>query len=241
MTLLSFENVSKRFPDGRREVAALEDVSLEVYEGDFVGLWGMRRSGKSSLLRIAAGEELPDEGRVFFDGQELTSLSPDRRARLRRHRGIALVVLEWHPAASNKPVVDHVALPLLSDGMSMRDARKGAYKALERVGIPDCAHGPLSGLSRSERVRVVLARSLVHQPRLLLVDEPAVLLRPSEAHALYDLLHSLGKQGDLALVVASEDIGPIRKARRVMSIDSGIVRSMDHPGTVLQFRDPGRR
>jgi predicted ABC-type transport system involved in lysophospholipase L1 biosynthesis ATPase subunit len=242
MSLLSLERVSKRYPDGRREITVLDDVSLELVEGDFVGIWGMRRSGKSTLLQVAAGRQLPDEGHVRFGGEDLTRMSPDRRARLQRHEGIALLSAGWSPAR-NKPVLEHVALALLSDGMSLREAREPAWRALERVGVAGCAHMPADGLSQSERIRVALAQALVHEPRLLLVDEPAVLLRPGDAVELYELLSSLGRGSRLAIVIASEDIAPIRKARRMFSIDSGRLRAMDQPGRLVPFpeRPRGRR
>lgn len=234
MSLLSLQRVFKRYPDGRREVTVLDDVSLEIDEGDFVGIWGMRRSGKSTLLQVAAGKEPPDQGAVCFDGEDMTKMSPDRRARLLRHGGIGLLSVDWNPER-NKPVVEHVALPLLSDGMSLREAREPAWRALERVGIAACAYMPADRLSHGERVRVALAQTLVHEPRVLLVDEPAVPLKPTEVIELYELLRSLGHDSQLAIVIASEDIAPIRKARRMFSIDAGSLRSMDRPGTLVQF------
>jgi predicted ABC-type transport system involved in lysophospholipase L1 biosynthesis ATPase subunit len=239
MSLLVLERVSKRHPDGRREIAVLDDGSLEVDDGDFVGIWGVRRSGKSTLLQIAAGREPPDQGAVYFDGEDVTRMSPDRRATLLRHGGIGLLSVDWTPER-NKPVVEHVALPLLSDGMSLREAREPAWRALERVGIAGCASMPADRVSHGERVRVALAQTLVHEPRVLLVDEPAVPLRPREGVELYELLRALGHDSRLAIVIASEDIAPIRKARRMFSIDAGRLRSMDHPGTLVQFPERPR-
>ena len=234
MSLLALEHVSKRYPDGRRELTVLDDVSLEVDDGDFVGIWGMRRSGKSTLLQVAAGKETPDEGTVSFAGKDLTRMSPDRRAKLLRHGGIGLLGVDWCPER-NKPVVDHVALALLSDGMSLREAREPAWRALERVGVAGCAYMAADRVSHGERIRVALAQALIHRPRLLLVDEPAGSLRPSEGVELYELLRSLGGDSGLAVVIASEDIAPIRRARRMFSIDAGSLRSMDRPGTLVQF------
>lgn len=236
MSLLALNHVSKHCLDGRRQLAILDDVSLEIDAGDFVGIWGMRRSGKTTLLRVAAGRELPDEGEVWYDGDEVTRMSPNRRARLQRRGGTGLLSADWHPER-NKAVVEHVALPLLSDGVSLREARKPAWRELERVGISGCAYMAADRLSHGERLRVALAQTLVHEPRVLLVDEPAMSLRPSEGLELYDLLHSLGQSLGLAVVIASEDIAPVRKAQRMMSIDGGRVRSMDQPGTLVQFPD----
>ncbi len=239
MSLLSLEHVSKRYQDGRGHNSVLDDVSLELYDGDMLGIWGMRRSGKTTLLQVMAGREQPDEGTVRFDGQDVTNMSADRRTRLQRRGGIGLLSSDWRPAR-NKPVVEHVALPLLSDGMSLREARAPAWQALERVGVASCAHMPAERLSADERIRVALAQTLVHEPRVLLVDEPAVLLRPGEGVELYELLRSLGHQSQIAIVIASEELAPIRKARRVMSIDGGRLRAMEQPGTLVQFPDRPR-
>lgn len=234
MSLLSLKHISKRYQEGRGQITVLDDVCLEIEEGDFVGIWGMRRSGKTTLLQVAAGRQAPSEGRVCFDGQDLAELSPDRRAKLYRRNGIGLITPDWRPER-NKPVVDHVSLPLLSDGMSLREAREPAWCALERVGVVGCGYLPADRLSQGERMRVALAQALVHEPRLLFVDEPAVLLRPSEAVELYELLCTFGRDPELAIVIASEDVAPIRKARRMMSISDGKLRSMDQPGMLVSF------
>lgn len=240
MSLLSLTNVTKHYPDGLGEITVLDRVSFEVDEDDFVGVWGMRRSGKSTLLQIAAGRLLPDEGSVRFDGDEVTRMSSDRRVRLRRHGGIGLVSGEWRPVR-NKPVVEHVAFPLLSDGMSLREAREPAWRALERVGGAGLARVSVDELSQLERIRVALAQALVREPRMLLFDEPAVLLRPSQAVELYELLGSLGRDGSLAVVIASEEISAIRDARRMFSIDSGRLRTTDRQGTLVQLPERARQ
>lgn len=240
MSLLKLEHVVKRYRDGRGHVTVLDDVSLDVESGDFVGLWGLRRSGKSTLLEVAAGRERVDQGQVIFDGQDMTRMSLDRRARLLRHGGIGLVSTDWRPAR-NKEAVEHVALPLLSDGCSLREARQRAWRVLERVDVADCGHVKVSRLSQAERVRVAVAQALIHQPRLLLVDEPAVLLRPSEGVELYALLEGLGADPELAVVLASEDVAAVRMTRRVISIDRGRVRSMDRAGALVQFSERAPR
>lgn len=234
MSLFAFEHVTKRVTDGRRELTVLEDVSFEVDAGDFVGLWGSPRSGKSTLLRIAAGMESPDEGRVLFDGHDLTSLSGNQRAELMRVGGIAHVCAAWRPSFSQE-VIEYVGLPLLADSMSLRQARRVAREQLERMGVLNCAHLPTERLSVGELIRVGLAQALAREPRLLLVDEPAVLPSPSERQELYSLLASLGHSSAMALLVASEDIAVIRRARRKMTVGAGSVHSMDKQGQVVSF------
>jgi predicted ABC-type transport system involved in lysophospholipase L1 biosynthesis ATPase subunit len=238
MSLLSLEGVTKQFPAGLDEIAVLENVSFQVEVGDFIGIQGERRSGKSSLLRIAAGWERPDEGWVLFAGEDLWALSDSARARLRRKDGIALASGTWRPP-SNKPALRHLQEALACERLSLRESREPAHRALERVGLDVSAYTPSDRLSPGELIRLGLAVRLVHRPRLLLIDEPAVLLRPSETAELHELLSKLGRESELALVIASEELSPIRIARRRFSLDDGALRSMDNPpGELLEFPDP---
>lgn len=237
MTLLSLTQVIRRYGDGRREVAVLDRVSMEVDANDFVGVWGPRRSGKTTLLRVAAGIEVPDAGMVRFDGQILTRMGASERAKALRTHGIAHVSGDWHPQL-NQLCIDCVALALLGDRVSLREARPLARRALERVGAGACAEEWTGRLSPGERMRVDLARGLVREPRLLLVDEPAVSPSPIECQELYGLLRSLAREDGLAVVLASEDLDALEGARRLMSISGGDLRSMDSEGVVVSF--PGR-
>jgi predicted ABC-type transport system involved in lysophospholipase L1 biosynthesis ATPase subunit len=234
MSLFAFEHVTKCYWDGRHPFTVLDDVSFEVDGGDFVGIWGMRRSGKSTLLRIAAGMELPDEGRILFDGQDVTLLSGDARAELLRAHGIGFVTSNWKPSVRQKSI-EYVAMPLLADSTSLRNARQVAGKELERMGVLNCAHMMTDRLSLGEALRVGLAAALACEPRLLLIDEPAVVLSPSERQELYALIASLGRASKPAVLVASEDMGVVRRARRMMTLGDGVLRSTDKEGEVLPF------
>ena len=193
--LLSLTHVTKRYVDGRRETLVLDDVSLQIDEGDFVGMWGPKRSGKSTLLRVMAGIERPDSGEVSFLDRDLPSMSARKRSRLLRRGGIALASSNWQTQVA-RPVVELVALAGGGDGTPMRDARASAREVLARVQATDCADVRTDRLTLGERLRVALAMALVREPRLLLVDEPAVLPSPIESDELYGLLRSLGEDQD---------------------------------------------
>lgn len=240
MALLSFEHVDKSHRDGRREVPVLRDVSFEIDSGDFVGLWGMRRAGKTTVLRLAAGLESPDGGSVRFDGADLGLLSGERRARLLREQGIGIVCTDRRPSL-NQTALEHVALPLLAAGVSLREARGPARRALSRAGALEFAESSVLGLARDSLIRVMLAQALVHAPRLLLVDEPAAFLNMREAAEIFALLQEMGRDRQVALVVASEDLRPLRHASRIMSVGGGSVRLMDEDGEVLRFPDRSAR
>jgi ABC-type lipoprotein export system ATPase subunit len=235
MPLLAFENVTQHAADiGGRPLPLLDSVSFEVHAGDSVGVWGMRRSGKSTLLRIAAGIELPESGAVRFEGEDLTQMSRRRRAELLR-RKIGFAPMEWH-ATRNELVVDHVAMPVLSLGSSLRRANLKARDVLDRVGATSRADARMTELSPGERTRVAIARALVRDPLLLIVDEPGSTPSPRDRDEIYALLRSLARDG-LTLIVASEDIGAIRIARRAMTLTDGELRSSDRAAHVVPFPD----
>ncbi len=215
----------------------LDSVSLEIEHGDFVGMWGPKRSGKSTLLCVMAGIEQPDSGEVSFDGQRMSGMPARERSRLLRRGGIALVSANWRTQIV-RPAVELVATAGASDGTPMREARTLARRALGQVEATDCADAQTDRLTLGERLRVGLAMALVREPRLLLVDEPAVLPSPLESDKLYGLLRSLGEQRNLAVVVASENLAALSGSVRRMAVSSGEVRSMDQDGVIVRFPAP---
>lgn len=235
--LLSLTQVTKRYFDGRRELVVLDGVSLSIDRGDFIGMWGPKRSGKSTLLRVMAGIEQPDSGEALIEGRSLTSMSARQRSRLLRRGGIALAPSDWRTQIV-RPVVELVALAGGGDGTSMREARMLAREALARVEASGCADVRTDRLTLGERLRVGLAMALVRDPCLLLVDEPAVLPSPLDSDELYALLRSLGNDRSLAVVIASENVAALAGARRTISISSGEVRSMDQQGVIVPFPAP---
>jgi putative ABC transport system ATP-binding protein len=236
VTLLEVTDLCKHYADGSRELVVLNDASFEIFEDDFVGLWGLRRAGKSTLLRILAGLEPPDSGSVRFDDVELTTLAPDARVRLLRNE-LSLASFGW-PTHRNRSVCEHVALAACADNrMTGKSARVLARRALHRLSVVDCAERPLERLSLDEQIRVELARAIVRGPRLLLIDDPPVLQSPTENAELHQLLRSLGEEPGRAVLLGACDTGSIQHAKRMMALGRGRLRTMDVPGTVLPFPD----
>jgi ABC-type lipoprotein export system ATPase subunit len=238
VSLLALEGVRRSYAEGSRKHVVLDGVSLELEVGDFVGVWGPRRSGKSTLLRIAAGVELPNEGKVCLNGRDLTALSGDERARVLRDE-VGFASANW-PAFRSRAVDKHVALAATADGRTTpRRAEAMARSALQRVGVLECAGRRLGGLSVGERVRVELARALVRGPKLLIVDEPPPLHDPYEGDGLYALLRSLGSEPGRALLVACGDVTLVQEAQRMMALSRGRLDVMAEAqlAEVLPFRE----
>lgn len=239
MTLLSLNDVSKRFLDGAREILVLDRVSVEIDAGDLIGIYGERRSGKSVLLEVAAGLEVPDAGTVSFAGDEITRLSTSERAHFRRRHGMALAGGDWRPVGISQPVLEHVALPLTTDGLTLAESEAVARPVLDRFGLTQWAHTSTERLSVSERIRVELARAIVREPQLLFVDEPSVLSGLNDSRELYGLLRSFATDSGIAVVIASEDMSALEGVQRFMTIDGGRLRSTESRRRVLPF--PERR
>jgi len=240
VTLLKLDGVSKRYSDGARQVLVLDDVSLQIEAGESVGVMGERRSGKTTLLRVAAGLELADSGTVTFAGAEMRE-SIDSRARVWRRDGIALVSGDWRPPAG-RHVIEEVAMPLLAGGASPAQAERTSWEALDRLDAASLGKLAVDRLSIGERIKVDIARALVREPRLMLIDEPAVLPGPTEARSLRALLRGLPGELGVALVIASEDASAISGLPRVLRISDGhIASAASGEGEVIQFPDGARR
>lgn len=239
MTLLSFTNVSKSHPDGTRELIVLDEVSFDLDEGAAVGLYGARRSGKTTLLRLAAMIEPPDSGTIRFDGAEVTNLSAGERAKLLRGSVALLSAAAWQPTPEES-VLDHVAMSLGSAGLTLREAKHSALRALDDVGLgAACAGQSTASLCSVERARVMLARAIAREPKLLVVDEPAPMPSVGDRERFCALLRSLARERGAALLIASEDMSALQGMRALMSISAGELCSSEEKGTVVQL--PRRR
>jgi putative ABC transport system ATP-binding protein len=233
--LLSFAAVSKLHCDGDSGMAVLDRVSFELHAGSSMGIYGERRSGKSTLLRLAAGIDSPEEGSIRFEGRELAGISKGERALLLRGSIALLARGGWIPSAG-ETVMDHVAMSVGSAGLSLREARRRALGALDRVGVAGVSAEEMTvSLSPGERARVMLARALVRAPRLLLVDEPAPLPSLLERERFCALLRSVASEREIALLVASEDLSCLQGLAVLASISGGELCSTEEPGTVVEF------
>lgn len=197
MTMLELEHVTKSY--GRLgEHVALRDVSLRIEAGEMVVVWGMRRSGRSTLLRIAAGIEQPDSGVVRFEGRNLG----DRHGETLGD-GIGYCRKRFTPS-EGQLVIDHLITGLIARGVPPSQAGNRARAALERAEIESCAELRPAELDSAETVRAAIARALAFAPRLLLIDEPAIGVDLLARDGILMLLHSLAQQGMAILASTGE-------------------------------------
>jgi ABC-type multidrug transport system ATPase subunit len=236
MTLLALEAVSKRYRDGLRERVVLEEVSLELEAGELAAVWGMRRSGRSTLLRVAAGIEAPDSGVVRFEGRDLAE---DGESVLGAGIGYCH---KTSRSAEAQTVLDEAMVGLLARGVSPASARSRARVALERTQSEKCAGLRLGELDGGEAVRVALARTLALRPRLLVIDEPVKGVDLSERDGILLLLRSLAGEGIGVLASVGESTG-LSGAHRTFALGDGELRAGPTPelAPVVELRSSARQ
>ncbi|HTU78007.1 MAG TPA: ATP-binding cassette domain-containing protein [Solirubrobacteraceae bacterium] len=217
MSLLSVEHVTKRYRRGRLERVAVRDVSLDVDPGELVAVWGARFSGRSTLLRVAAGIELPEEGRVMFEGSDLAQ---SRNSVLGRRIGYCHTSLS---STQRGLVIEHVAAGLLAQRTLPKQARRRGQELLFRVGAEDCARLECHELAGAEAVRVAIASALVTAPALLVIDEPTAGVDQLERDPLLALLRSIANEGP-AVLMSTGDAQGLSGVDRALSMDAGELR-----------------
>jgi putative ABC transport system ATP-binding protein len=224
--LLEMRQVSKVYGEAPNEVHALRAVDLSVPAGELVAIMGPSGSGKSTLLTIAGSLEESTSGEVLVNGSELSSMSRNDRARMRR-RTIGYVFQDFNLLAGLS-AVENVALPLELDGVGIKPAHAAALEALEQLDVAELAARFPDELSGGERQRVAIARAIVGERRLLLADEPTGALDSINGEAVMRLLRAACKTG-VAGIVVTHDAQLASWADRVVFLRDGHVVDQTAP------------
>jgi ABC-type multidrug transport system ATPase subunit len=223
MTLLELEHVGRRSEDGAQSRITLRDVSFEVEPGQLVSVWGRRRSGRSTLLRVAAGIERPDTGSVRLKGQDIYELAT------RGLEDIAYCRTSFRPS-EGRLILDHMLLGQLSRGVGPALARVRASEALRRVGAERLIALRPGDLDPAERVRVAVARALVRGPQVLVIDEPTLGVDLLARDGILALLRSIADDG-VAVLTSTADTAGLENVDRALALSDGELNGSAVPDT----------
>jgi len=222
MKLIELENITKTYFLGEIDVPVLKGITMSVERGEYVALMGASGSGKSTLMNILGCLDRPTSGRYLLDGEEVGSVSGDRRA-LVRNKKIGFVFQSFNllPRTS---ALDNVIMPLsyTAGGLSRRECRKRGVEMLERVGLSDRMHHFPSQLSGGQQQRVAIARALVNHPPVLFADEPTGNL---DSHTSEDVMRMFGELNEdgITVILVTHSAELAGHAKRQIRVQDGLI------------------
>ncbi len=223
--IIQAQQVKKVYRNGQLRIEALNNITMEVEQGEMVAIMGPSGCGKTTLLNCLSGLDTIDEGDVFIKGDNLRDLSDNERTAYRaRHMGFIFQDFNLLPVLS---AVENVELPMLVSRVPGRKARKRALEMLDRVGLSDRARHRPAELSGGQRQRVTIARALTNDPAIVWADEPTGNLDSETAEDIMNLICHLNRDNGQTFVIVTHDIEVGKLANRIITMRDGQI--VDRP------------
>lgn len=224
MALVEIRNLTKRFKKGDEVITPLDDVTLEIEEGDFISMMGPSGTGKSTLLNAVSGIDRPNSGTITVDGIEITRLS---RGRLADWRAENLgYIFQTHNLVSVLTAYENVELPVLLLPLTRTERRKRVELALEAVGLSDRADHYPRQLSGGQEQRVGIARAIVAHPKVVVADEPTGSLDAETSQQIQILLKRLNQELGITMLMVTHDHDVAGITSRQLRLDRGKIVEM---------------
>ncbi len=215
--MIKIEKLTKTVMSGSEELTILDDVSLEINDGEFVAITGSSGSGKSTLLGLIAGLDAPSSGTIEIDSDSVTSMDEDQLAALRSKK-IGFVFQSFHLIPS-LTAMENIMIPI--EIAAQTDAKSRASELLNQVGLEKRGHHYPSELSGGEQQRVAIARAFANKPRILLADEPTGNLDSRTGTNIYQLMMNLHSENNVTLVLVTHDPVLAGNAQRQINLREG--------------------
>jgi putative ABC transport system ATP-binding protein len=217
--VIDIKHVKKTYSMGDVEVNALNDVSLQVNQGEMVAITGPSGSGKSTLMNIIGCLDTPSGGEYILDGVNVSKMSDDEQAVVRNQK-IGFVFQQFN-LLPRTAAIDQVELPMVYAGAP--DRKERALAALKEVGLGERVHHRPNELSGGQQQRVAIARALVNRPSIILADEPTGNLDSKSGAEIMNIFKSLNRDQGLTIILVTHDPGVAEQAQRVIRVRDGMV------------------
>lgn len=219
--IIQIQNLSKTFGSGEGQVAALQNVSLSVRQGEIFGIIGLSGAGKSTLVRCINLLERPECGQILFHGKDLLGL---REKALRQQRRKIAMIFQSFNLLEQRTALDNICFPLELAGIRKKEARPQARQLLETVGLPDKADAYPAQLSGGQKQRIAIARALASNPEVLLCDEATSALDPKTTESILALLQRINRERGITVILITHQMSVIEQiCHRVAILDQGCV------------------
>ena len=244
--MIEIKNISKTFHQKKQSFKALDDVSLNIEQGDIVGIIGFSGAGKSTLIRTVNLLEKPDNGEIIINGKDFTKLNSKQLAKERKKIGM---IFQHFNLLSSRTVFENIALPLELDNVSKTEINKKVNELLKIVGLEEKANDYPKSLSGGQKQRVAIARALANDPYLLLCDEATSALDPATTQSILQLLRDINQRLGITILLITHEMEVIKTVcNHVAVIDKGkllikgtlseIVSNKENP-IIKQFLNSG--
>jgi len=214
-------DVGKEFAAPGEKLVIFNKINLTIGAGEAIAIVGASGSGKSTLLHLLGALDLPTQGRILFEGQDLAGMTPEEKAAL-RNRSLGFV-FQFHHLLPEFSTLENVSMQAMIGGMPRAKAAKLAERALENVGLADKAGQQVTTLSGGERQRVAIARAILLEPQMLLADEPTGNLDERTGCMIGELLLSLRRKLTMTLVVVTHNRDLAARMDRCLELRSGVL------------------
>ena len=223
--ILHCENISKIFNAGEAEVKALQGVTLDMYENELLMLVGPSGCGKTTFVSVLSTLLSFEEGYCEVLGEDITKMSDEEKTAFRgENMGFVFQSFNLLPSLSS---IDNVALPLSIAGVSREEAHKQAKEMLNAVELADKADGKPNSLSGGQQQRIAIARALVHQPKLIICDEPTSSLDHKSGKVVMQLLKKIIKERKISMIIVTHDNRIYEYADRIATMEDGKILKVD--------------
>ncbi|MBT1449712.1 lipoprotein-releasing ABC transporter ATP-binding protein LolD [Glaciecola sp. XM2] len=217
--VLRCQAIVKSYHEAESQINILQNVSLELQEGETLAILGSSGSGKSTLLHILGTLDSADSGEVFFREESLTSLNAKKQAEFRnKHLGF---VYQFHHLLPEFSAQENVAMPLLIAGVDKASALAKAASLLDKVGLSHRINHKPSQMSGGERQRVAIARALVNSPKVIMADEPTGNLDDENSKHIFELIKDINKTLSTAFIIVTHDQSLASKLGRTLVLNRG--------------------
>ena len=218
--MIQFENVSKIYPthSDQRTIIALEDVSFSIGDKEFISIVGKSGAGKTTLFKLLLAEEAPTQGKIFFGEKDINKIAREKLGKFRKKVGI---VFQNYELFSRKTAYENIAYIMEIMGVQDKEIKRDVNEVLKIVGLFDRANSFPEEFSEGEKQRLAIGRAMIHQPEIILADEPTGNLDPYYTRDIIRLLHNIYETGTTVILATHDKEVVNNLGQRVITLEDG--------------------